>query len=436
MKHTLFWLTVLCLYQVGTVTAQTVDKGKYDLRFILVEQTQDKLYVDLQVKSATEDESFKVGSHTIFFSHNKEAIRFVKYEADNFNGGQGACHGTAYPQRRCSPNHHHGLVNLTTTANRETPEVVCPIVTNDWLNFGQVTFSILDSNAPIDLQFNTHKTILNYIEPTASNVDNDPKDRAEHEQAPFTGFTDAPLVLSLQLKAFLSGAYQSGSMKTELRNKGLIPATQPYNQSPWNYSGQESVANMPTNTVDWILVEIRDNQTSNPNTVLQKAALLLADGSIVDANNPTVNSLDVSSLTANTDYYVVIKHRNHLPVMSALPINLSNSSLITYDFSDGVDKAWKDSNLDNEAMKVDNGISLLWGGNANLDDKISYKGNGDKRAVYEAVNKDSQGRIENTYNNNDVNLDGLVRYSGNHDKRFIYEELGKDIDTKVEQHLP
>ena len=55
---------------------------------------------------------------------------------------------------------------------------------------------------------------------------------------------------------------------------GVLPLTQPYNGSPWEYYGDEQVSEMPIDVVDWILVELRTG-TAAATVVATRAAFLL-----------------------------------------------------------------------------------------------------------------------------------------------------------------
>ena len=141
--------------------------------------------------------------------------------------------------------------------------------------------------------------------------------------------------VTVKLNVILSGAYNSVSqeMRTTLRQNNLIPVEQPFNRSPWNYEGTESTItldNMSDDVVDWILLEARD--AANSFTVIeQKAALLLKDGTVIDASGTVNGAVQFSNLTANTDYYIAVKSRNHLAVLSAAPISLPNAT--AFDFT-------------------------------------------------------------------------------------------------------
>lgn len=148
----------------------------------------------------------------------------------------------------------------------------------------------------------------------------------------------------LKAKAWLQGAARNDigidepNMLTDLRAGNLIPIQQPYNTAPWNYAGTENTGtldNMPSNVVDWVLLELHDT-TNTDQIVWQKAALLLSDGSIQDADNPYSKRVRLDmpggSVISTGAYYLVIRHRNHLAVASRVPIAISGN-LLSYDFT-------------------------------------------------------------------------------------------------------
>ena len=142
-------------------------------------------------------------------------------------------------------------------------------------------------------------------------------------------------MFSLNLHLFLEGPYNGTNMNTDL-NPEPIPLSQPYNDpQKWNYQGTESVASIPNgNIVDWVLVELRetsgDASTAIADSMIAiKAAFLLKDGSIVDLDGESPLYFD-SEITDNL--YVVVYHRNHLPVMSSAPLTKINGGY-SWDFT-------------------------------------------------------------------------------------------------------
>lgn len=128
---------------------------------------------------------------------------------------------------------------------------------------------------------------------------------------------------------------QTPSMRTNLRNStfygytegyGFLPATDPYLGTVTVNKG------LPENMVDWVLVELR--ATADGATLAQAVGCLMSDGSVTDTSG--VNGLTFENLDSNTPYYIVVKHRNHLPVMSAQAVTIDDSNDgYEYDFTAG-----------------------------------------------------------------------------------------------------
>ncbi|MCD4731791.1 MAG: hypothetical protein K8R74_14390 [Bacteroidales bacterium] len=146
----------------------------------------------------------------------------------------------------------------------------------------------------------------------------------------------------LDIKVNLEGPFNGADMNTDLNDLNLIPLEQSYNIAPWNYSGTEQVGSIPnTNIVDWILVELRETigeaYTAIPSTTIhQQAAFLSSDGTVVDLDG--ISMLNYSG-TITDDLYVVIKHRNHLAIMSSGPL-VNNAGIYSWDFINQLSKAY------------------------------------------------------------------------------------------------
>lgn len=143
--------------------------------------------------------------------------------------------------------------------------------------------------------------------------------------------------IRVKVKVLLEGMFNENGSTISLLDKGLLPNQQPYNIFPWNYAGTESANTslLPPNTVDWVLVEAR-----NPNNkfeVLDRTAgLLLSNGNIVAADNPTQDVV-LCNLQHGENYHLVVRHRNHLDIMSSTAITLPNT--FSYDFTLAVNQA-------------------------------------------------------------------------------------------------
>lgn len=141
--------------------------------------------------------------------------------------------------------------------------------------------------------------------------------------------------LELDIKVLLEGAYDSnGSLRADLTT--LLPQQQPYTVAPYNYNGTETLSSLVGDEVDWILVELR---TGSPNitgskgtvTLATKAGILKTDGSIVGTDG---NLLRFENLPEFSEFYICIRHRNHLDVLSGNPTFANNTNtVVAYDFT-------------------------------------------------------------------------------------------------------
>ena len=198
--------------------------------------------------------------------------------------------------------------------------------------------------------------------------------------------------LNVSLKVMLEGPFSGTSMGTAIN--AILPLSQPYNAAPWNYNGTESVAAMPANVVDWVLVEMRDaNSAANATSatrIAQMAALLLTNGNIVatDGISPLLLTNSVSN-----GLFVVIHHRNHLAILSANAVTISGENY-TYDFTTSLGQAYGA----NPQKELTDGYYGMWGGNANGNGTIgmddldpAWKTNTGKTGYYPAdLNFDRQ----------------------------------------------
>mgnify|MGYP000847710596 CR=1 FL=1 len=203
----------------------------------------------------------------------------------------------------------------------------------------------------------------------------------------------------LDIALFLEGAWdQSGNMHTGLHTAGLIPHTQPYNTEPWNYAGNESAGVIPAGVVDWILVELRDAPTAAqaiPATIVEgwpKALFLRNDGSVSDTNGnvPTYTFSEISD-----SLFVVIRHRNHLAVMSSHGLTLTGNTY-SYDFTDGITKAFGG---EDGYKQLEEGIFGMAGGDADADgnvfmsDRTLWRGELGTTSAYHSTDFDMDGNI-------------------------------------------
>jgi len=101
-----------------------------------------------------------------------------------------------------------------------------------------------------------------------------------------------------------------------------IPYTSPYKEN------KKTVDTIHSDMVDWILVELRTSELGS--AISSKSAFLRKDGKVIadDGVTETIN-LDAPE----GDYYIVVKHRNHLSIMTSNKINLNSSTPTFHDFT-------------------------------------------------------------------------------------------------------
>jgi|GEM_PF-361000 len=203
--------------------------------------------------------------------------------------------------------------------------------------------------------------------------------------------------ITLDIKVYLEGPFNGTDMDTGLQP--FVPLSQPYNASPWNYPGAESVLALPnTDIVDWLLVELRETaggaSTATPDKMIaRQAAFLLRNGKIVSTDGSSM--LDFSLVVIN-NLYAVLWHRNHLGVMSATPLTNVDAPF-TYDFSTAAGKAYGGMNGHKEIAP---GIWGMIGGDGNASGNIE---NLDKNDIWKPQSG-TQGYKQGDYDlNSNVN---------------------------------
>jgi hypothetical protein len=236
------------------------------------------------------------------------------------------------------------------------------------------------------------------------------------------------------VKVLLSGPYDESLdlMADNLRVGGLIPNAQPYGGSQYadfNYTGTETIGGGVLGTtganaiVDWVLLELRS--PVSPGAVLaRKAALVQRDGDVVESSDG-ISPVVFVGATAGS-YYVAVKHRNHLGVMTAAPITLSGSVAISVNFTSASTNNYQLPGSTGSAYAqktLPNGKRALWEGNMSnagaTGNQLRYQGsNSDSDEPYFKVLLDPgnvmviPNYVVNAYDRSDGNMDGLIIYQG------------------------
>ncbi|MBN1340520.1 MAG: hypothetical protein JXA03_14420, partial [Bacteroidales bacterium] len=223
------------------------------------------------------------------------------------------------------------------------------------------------------------------------------------------------LGIELNLSAYLEGPFNGTEMNTNIF--GYLPLSQPYNTAPWNYTGTEAVAAIPnTDVVDWILVELRDApdaaSAGSAAVVARQAGFLLKDGSVVSIDGQSM--LQFAGLSVQHSIFAVVRHRNHIAVMSAIPLTESGG-VYSYDFTTGAVQAHGGTLAHKEIAP---GIWGLTAADGNADNQVN---NGDKNDVW-APQAGTGG-----YTSGDFNLDAQVNNGDKNDMWAPNTGLGGQV---------
>jgi len=236
-----------------------------------------------------------------------------------------------------------------------------------------------------------------------------------------------------EIRVLLQGPYNSvtGLMSTALNTAGTLPKNQTFNMPPWNYSGTEQVSSFPDSIVDWVLVELRD-KTNTTQTIERKAGLLSKSGLVLSAD--MTSGLFFNSIGNLSEFYIVVWHRNHMPVMSGLTVSFPNPGK-PYDFSRITStQPYKHNNplpAELELAVEGSGIYGMIAGDINGDKQLVYSGSGNDRAlILSKIGTISGSNLLNAsingYYNEDITVDNQVDYTGaSNDRALILSNLNR-----------
>lgn len=198
--------------------------------------------------------------------------------------------------------------------------------------------------------------------------------------------------LKVSLFVLLQGSMDGDSMRTDLSHAGLLPLDHPFGAQGWVPDGPDSVGSIPGTVVDWVMVEFRSGPTDS--TVRsRRAAFLKKNGAVTDLDG--ISSLCVPALAAGS-YFIAIRHRNHLPVMSATAVQLDTSAT-TFDF-----RTARTQYYGGDAALLPGGRYGMVAGNADVNNGIG--------ATDLARIRQGQSPVP-CYNDADVDLSGTVTAS-------------------------
>ncbi len=245
---------------------------------------------------------------------------------------------------------------------------------------------------------------------------------------------------SVNLRVMLQGAFdtQANLMRDALRSGGLIPSVEPFTALGFTHAGSgggETVGGGVLATtganavVDWVLVELR-NKNNSAQVLETRSALLQRDGDIVGTDGQPRLLFNVAS----DNYFIAVRHRNHLGVMTATS-TLLNKNMKLVDLTLGSTATY---GTDARAVLA-NGKRALWSGNVVRDAVLKYAGGAnDRDPVLVRIGGNVPTATVGGYWSEDVNLDGVVKYAGGaNDRDPILLNIGGSLPTAVrQQQLP
>ena len=239
------------------------------------------------------------------------------------------------------------------------------------------------------------------------------------------GFINGDFRIKVNPKTFLQGPLLfpsvAGQMNDTLRENALIPTTSPY------ADGATCAASVFTVTganaiVDWVWVELRA-ANDNQKLINGRSALIQRDGDVVSVDGTT----SLRMYAAPTNYYVVVKHRNHLGAMTSNVFGLTDSTTTLVDFTNSSLTTFGS----NARVTLSSGARALWAGDANSNGEILFSGAGnDVNAIKDHILLDPANFLNlitfssTGYYNKDIDLNGITRFFGApNDSNFIKDNV-------------
>jgi len=229
-----------------------------------------------------------------------------------------------------------------------------------------------------------------------------------------------PLV---DLSRFINGTDMNANLLS------MLPTSEPYTGlsfSQHGIGGNEKVANAAVfdqataghDIVDWVFLELRDDTEGSTNVLGTTSALLRRNGDIVGLKQ---GQLKIAGFAPGQSYNLVIRHRNHLGIMTNAAFASSRTTPSILNFAGGTTAAYG-----TDAMKDNGGgVFSLWPGDVNGDGLILYGFSpSDRQQILNSLSGNPNGFLSGYYLE-DVNLDGLVLYGFSpSDRQELLNTLG------------
>ena len=147
------------------------DTASTELRFVDTLVCPGNTFTATIQMRSTNARFFKPGTSSILFSYNPAALQFSAYRSMNFDGSDLCIAGvaSAWDPHSFDGNSIPGSFNITMVLNNEGQG--CPEVNGvDWINIGQVEFTVLDPGADPNLVFDRVNTNFNVDQPNDGTI--------------------------------------------------------------------------------------------------------------------------------------------------------------------------------------------------------------------------------------------------------------------------
>ena len=240
-------------------------------------------------------------------------------------------------------------------------------------------------------------------------------------------------------------------MTVALSDRGYLPNSDPYctgspsrllgtNPQSTNLCDSVELPSVPATidgggrrigVVDWVLIELRQTsgsvESAGGNTVIaRKPGLLLSSGRVVDAadyeeldsarrssclTESGASSLEANDncpdllfeVTLNDNLYVVVRHRNHVDIISSVAVVATAGDRYVYDFSSSlstVRRGIQKNFVGHLSRRRGVGFAMMASGDVNQDGSVLQRTDA-------AVIRGHFGRPR-AYTEYDINMDGFV----------------------------
>ena len=237
----------------------------------------------------------------------------------------------------------------------------------------------------------------------------------------------------LNARVYIEGAYDAatGTMRDQLRTLPTFSLTEPFTALGYSHvggGGETTTTGVLATTgnnaiVDWVVLELRDAANS-ANVLATRSALLQRDGDIVSTDGASA----VGFALGSGNYFVCVRHRNHLGVMTAAPVALG-AAPTSLDLSTA-------TLFGTEPRKSVTGAfprQVLWAGDVSFNGQLKYVGDSnDRDPILLRIGGTTPTATATGYFIEDINLDGSVKYVGSdNDRDPILQNVGGTVPTNI-----